>query len=168
MADLPQKTDSQVIAAPPPASMDFGDDVLLKLARELAMDMRELPAVLDLMEMTAEDFEQVKASPVFQRYLRSAVEEWNSATNTSERVKLKSLAMVEESLPEFYARMHDPKETLANKTEVLKTISRFAGVGGQVSTGASAERMVVTINLGADRQLRVEKDITPTYEEDEL
>lgn len=165
---MPQSTaspSSNVILPPAPATQGFGDAELIRLAREIAMDMRTIPQILDLVELTQERYEEICAMPHFQRYLRSALEEWNSATNTGERVKLKSLAFVEEALPEFYARAHDPKEPLAGKVELLKTVARFAGVGGQVVGGAAPDRMVVTINLGSDHSLRVEKDITPTYEE---
>jgi hypothetical protein len=63
--------------------------------------------------------------------------------------------------------MHDPKEGLAAKTEILKTVSRFAGVGGAADfKNGGGDRMVVTINLGADQQLRIERDITPTHDGD--
>ena len=74
---------------------------------------------------------------------------------------LKSLAMVEESLPEFYARMHDPRESLSAKTEVLKAISRFAGVGVVGTEVGMGERLTVNINLGGDAKLTVTKDVTP-------
>lgn len=122
------------------------------------MDMRSVEDILVTHEVTQSQWEAIANHPVFQAYLRSAVEEWQSATNTQERVRLKSLSFVEEALPEFFARAHDPKETLAAKIEVLKTISKFAGVGGNVDGVIAGERMVVNINLGADHHLRIEKD----------
>jgi hypothetical protein len=154
---------------PAPASMGIEDQDLIRLTREIAMDIRPLPDILEKLNISNERYESLAAMPQFQKYLRTAVDEWQSATNTPERVRIKSLAFVEEALPEFYARAHDPKESLAAKTEVLKTVSRFAGLGGAVQTGQTGERMTVTINLGTDHQLRIERDITPTYEaEDRL
>lgn len=141
-------------------SSSFKDVTMLKLARELAMDMRPLEAILATHEVTSDEWGVIANHPVFQGYLRGALEEWQSATNTQERVRLKSLSFVEEALPEFFARAHDPKETLASKIEVLKTISKFAGVGGTVEGAIAGERMVVNINLGADHQLHIEKDYT--------
>jgi hypothetical protein len=145
--------------------MGLGDEKLIKLAREIAMDIRSREEILDLLEISGDEFDEISSNTRFQHYLRSAVEEWNSAKNTGERVKIKSLSFVEEALPEFYARAHDPAESLAAKTEVLKTVARFAGLGGQVVGGSTPERMVVTINLGADQQIRVEQAITTSYEE---
>ena len=137
------------------------DVMMLKLAREIAMDIQPIDNILTTHELTAEQWDEIQQNPRFKSYLRGAMEEWQSATNTAERVKLKSMAFVEEALPEFFARAHDPKEPLAAKTEVLKTIAKFAGVGGTVEGALSGEKMVVTINLGADNQLRIERDVTP-------
>lgn len=146
----------------------FNDVTLLKLAREISMDMRSVEEILELHEVSQEEWVVISIMPRFQSYLRQCIEEWNSAVNTAERVKLKSLAFVEEALPEFYARAHDPQESLNAKVEVLKTVARFAGVGGSVDSAVSGERLSVTINLGADQQLKIEKNITPTIIEGDM
>lgn len=146
-----------------PSQISGSDDSqMLKLAREISMDIRTVEDILISHEISGDQWGSISTHPSFVRYLRSCIEEWGSAVNTSERVRLKSLAFVEESLPEFYARAHDPKEGLAAKTEVLKAVARFAGVGIAAVSGVSGERMSVVINLGADHSLRIEKDITPT------
>lgn len=133
----------------------------LKLAREIAMDIRPLEDVLKTHGIDQTRWESISNSPRFQSLLRSEVESWESATNTAERVKIKSLAFVEESLPEFFARAHDRREPLNSKVEVLKTVAKFAGVGGSNAEGAIAgEKLMVTINLGADHSLTIEKDVT--------
>lgn len=139
----------------------FDDVIILKLAREIAMDIRPLDVILETYELDFDQYETLTKTPAFQGYLRNAIEEWQSATNTPERVRLKSLSFVEEALPEFYARAHDRGEPLSAKVELLKTVARFGGVGGQVESAGTGERMVVTINLGADQTLKIEKDITP-------
>jgi hypothetical protein len=143
------------------SSPGFNDVTLLKLAREIAMDIRPLEDLLASLEISAENWGIIQSLPTFQTYLRGAVEEWQSATNTQERVRLKSLSFVEEALPEFFARAHDPKESLAAKTEVLKAVAKFAGVGGMADAAVSGEKLTVTINLGADNQLKIERDVTP-------
>lgn len=125
------------------------------------MDIHSIEDILARHEVDADHWDEIQTNARFKNYLRGAVEEWQSASNTAERVKLKSMAFVEEALPEFFARAHDPKEPLSAKTEVLKTIAKFAGVGGSVDGAVQGERLTVTINLGADNQLRIEKDVTP-------
>lgn len=137
------------------------DVTMLKLAREIAMDIHPVEEILKTHAVEDHQWEEIQQNVRFRQYLRNALEEWQSATNTAERVKLKSMAFVEEALPEFFARAHDPKEPLAAKTEVLKTIAKFAGVGGSVEGALAGEKMIVTINLGADQQLRIERDVIP-------
>lgn len=139
----------------------FNDVILLKLAREVSMEMRDIADILKTHDVSSENWEVIRQLPRFQDYLRQFIEEWQSATNTAERVKLKSMAFVEEALPEFYARAHDPQESLNAKVEVLKTVARFAGVGGSVDGSIAGERLSVTINLGADQQLKIEKTMSP-------
>lgn len=141
-------------------SPSFDELTILKLAREIAMDLRNIEDILESLAVSSEDWETIQALPIFQDRLRSAVEEWQSGMNTSERIRMKSLSFIEEVLPELYARAHDAKEGLAAKMEVVKTVSKFAGIGGSVDGAANGERMVVTINLGADHQLKVEKNVT--------
>lgn len=142
--------------------MGYDDLTILKLAREIAMDIRPLEDILASAGVDDADWEAIRANPGFTKVLRRSVEEWNSAVNTQERVRLKTLAIVEEALPEFYARAHDSKEALQHKVKLLEVFGKFAGIGGVLGSGESvADRLTVTINLGADQQLRIEKDVTP-------
>lgn len=143
-----------------PQLPSFHDAILLKLAREIAMDIHPLDEILARHAVPQDKWDEIHANVTFQGYLRGAIEEWGSATNTAERVRLKSLAFVEEALPEFFARAHDAKENLQHKTDVLKTIAKLAGLEKNSTEASVGERLSVTINLGADHQLRVEKDIT--------
>lgn len=134
----------------------------LKIARELGSNMRELDDVLQTHEVSHAQFAELQKNVRFQKLLRGFVEEWNKVSNTSERVKLKALSFVEEALPEYYARAHDAKEPLSAKVELLKTIAKLGGVGGEVNAALAGEKMTITINLGADAQLQFDKTIDGT------
>jgi hypothetical protein len=137
----------------------FNDVTLVKLAREIAMDIHPIDTILNTHGLDSNQWETISKSPSFQALLASEVEAWQSATNTSERVRLKSLSFVEEALPEFYARVHDNREPLSAKTEVLKAVSRFAGIGTALDAGMVGEKVSITINLGEDQQLKIEKTL---------
>ncbi len=133
----------------------------ISLAREIARDMNPIQTILDARQINANEWERIQTNPHFQRVLSAEVEAWQSANNVGERVRLKALHFVEEALPEFFQRAHDPRETLNAKTEVLKTITRLAGIGNSMGeTGAMGEKFSVTINLGADQTLKIEKTVT--------
>jgi hypothetical protein len=139
----------------------FNDVDLLRLVRDVAMDIQPLEKILVAHKLDATAWSTLCETTQFKEYMNRAVQEWQSASNTADRVRLKSLAFIEEALPEFYTRAHDPKEPLTAKIEIIKTISKLAGIGGNVDGAIQGERLVVTINLGADRELKIEKDITP-------
>ncbi|RZN09646.1 hypothetical protein CWO91_16595 [Bradyrhizobium genosp. SA-3] len=81
--------------------------------------------------------------------LASEVEAWNTALNTSERVKLKAAAMLEEWLPELNNRLHDTEEALPAKIEGGKMLTKLAGMDGRTGEVAGGgERFSVVINLG--------------------
>ena len=146
---------------PAPASSVVSDLVMLKLAREIAMDIRPVEEILRAHSVSDASWETISGSARFREYLSSMIAEWESASNTSERVKLKSMAFVEEALPEFFARAHDKSEALPAKTEILKTVARLAGFGAPGDTASMGDRLSVTINLGADKQLRIERSSIP-------
>lgn len=146
---------------------------LLKVVREIAADMRSLEDILLAHDVSEEQWSILQHEPRFRSALKSAVADWQSVGNTADRVKVKSLHFVEEALPELYSRAHDPKEPLSAKVELIKTVAKLAGIADRADTGGGGERMVVTINLGADHKLTFAKDVTPvtsqvTYDPDEI
>jgi hypothetical protein len=136
---------------------------LVKLAREIAMDIYPIESILKQYSITDERWEELQRNGKFQALLASEVEAWNTALNTHERTKLKAAAMMEEWLPELNNRLHDPDEALPAKIEGGKMLARIAGMGlpGQVEAGAP-ERFTVTINLGpATAPLEFVKELPP-------
>lgn len=138
----------------------FDDVILTKLARELAMDIANVDDILKRYSITPKEWDRIQASPRFTQLLTSAIEEWQSALNTSERIKIKAATMLELWLEHAYELLHGT-DTIAGKTELAKFLGRLAGVGlGNANIeGASGERFSLTINLGADQQLKIEKQI---------
>jgi len=137
----------------------------LKLARELAIGIFSLETILQNNKIDQNTWETIQRHPRFRQLLEAESASWGSALNTHERVKLKSAAMIEEWLPEAYTRLHDQNETLNSKTELGKLIRDLAGFTKQgIGVEGSGEKFSVTINLGADNQLKFEKQSAKTIE----
>lgn len=144
-----------------PVNTEFEEVQLLKLAREIAMDIAPLTQILSSNGLTEADWEHVQKNSRFRKYLTSASEEWNSALNTHERVRVKAAAMIEEWLPELYTRMHDKAESLNHKIEAGKLARDLAGFTNKnIGVEGGGERVTISINLGADAQLKFEKQLT--------
>lgn len=135
---------------------------LLKLAREIAMDIQPLQAILKSHQISPETWSYIKDTPRFLWFLKDQMATWEGALNTHERVKLKAAAMLEEWLPELNNRIHDGHETLPAKIEAGKLLTKMAGIGERAAAaegGGGGERFSVTINLGADTQLKFDKEL---------
>jgi hypothetical protein len=130
----------------------YDEAKLVKLARQIAMGIKDVPDILSDNGLTVQQFDDVKRMPHFVRLLESEVKAWGAAENTNGRLKIKAAAMLEEYLPEFYARLNDRNEPLMAKIKALELAARIAGFGDRdvAPTGTPGDKVHVVINLGAD------------------
>jgi hypothetical protein len=155
----------------PPALTHHKDELLLvKLAREIAIDHQELETILKTYQISNEQWLDIRANPHFRTLLEQQIMEWQTATNTHERTALKAAALVEEWLPEANSRLHDRTESLNGKVELGKLLARISGM--RLTTagveGASGEKFSITINLGNDSKLQFQKELPPKVIEGEV
>jgi hypothetical protein len=140
------------------------DITMVKLAREIAMDIQPIENILQQYAISNETWAELQRNTKFNMLLSSEVEAWQTALNTHERVKMKSAAMLEEWLPDLNARMHDHEEAMPAVIEAGKMLAKIAGLGerGDVSAGNVGERFVINISMG-DRvePVTFSKEITP-------
>lgn len=133
---------------PAPAGIDFTDEArLIRLARELAMEMRATDAILADYGVGTHEWESLSRSPRFQSLLVTEMAQWNAAQSTHDRVRLKSAVLVEEYLVEANRRLHDINETLSSKVELFKTLARIANLGTGDGEGGSGGGFRVVINI---------------------
>jgi len=146
------------------------DAIYLRIAREIAINLYDTETVLKNNGIDSDRFERIRNDPRFIRLLEAELTAWNAPGNIQERTKLKAGALIEEFLPEANARIHDPKETLTAKNELIKTLTRIAGMGleraGSAEGGGSG--FTVTINLGSDQKLEFRNAVTPQVIEGEV
>lgn len=149
-----------VIAAPP--LPEFTPVELAKLAREVAMDIKDLAVVLEHYKLTREQYDQLaQHNEFFKQALHVSIIEWNSALTTPERIKLESAAILEDALPRLGARMANAAEGLPGVVEAAKLFAKIAGLGEkEQGTSAPGERFTINIDLGGDH--RTIKDVTPS------
>lgn len=132
------------------------------LAASLAKDILPGEEVIRAHGLTQAEYNRISQHPVFRAILVDEMKLWASAENTPERIRLKYLSMVEQSAPEFFAAMVNEKESLADRTRVLQTIMKGAGIGQETMdaakiAAANGNRVSITINMG---------DVTATYDKD--
>lgn len=130
------------------------DTKIQSIARALAMDIDPVGTIATANGVTMKQMLEIAKLPYFQKLLKAETEAWLATTSTAERVKYKSLSIIEQSLPEFYAMMHDKNLPLLHKTDTLKTIAKLAGLGQEAPNGGG-EKFSVTINLG-EQKIKIE------------
>lgn len=164
MGDMSMPADYPTI----PSSV-YDDVKLVKLARGIAMGMKDLPDILFANDLTQREFEEVSTLPHFNRILEAELRSWANIDNAEDRVRVKSASLIEEFLPELYARLNDREENLMGKVKALELASKWARLG-QTETpqqGHHGDRVQVIINLGADNKLVYDKQLPPQVIEHE-
>jgi hypothetical protein len=132
---------------------DFDESTLAALARELAMNIKNVHVLFAEYGIDEEQYYELMAhNPFFKRLREQYAADWNATTSTAERVKVGSLASLEQLLPILTKRAMDEeaKEPLASMTGVGTLLSKTAGIGENTHTPNASERFIITINLGAD------------------
>lgn len=128
------------------------------LAREIAMDINELPIILRNNAISVEQFEIIKVSSFFRKLLESYTQAWTASGNTPERLKLEGAAMLEAFYPTLFKRMTSPTEPLNHVVQAAQFIAKTSGLGEAKDNGTIGDRFSITINLGADTQIVFDKD----------
>lgn len=164
MGDMSMPMDYPTI---PPAV--YAEAKLVKLARQIAMGIKDLPDILFDNSLTLREFDEIKQLPLFNSILASELKAWEGASNTNERLRVKSAAMLEEFLPELYARLNDAKEPLMAKIKALELSAKLAGFSDKADqpAGSPGDKVSVIINLGADHKLVYDKQLPPKVIEHE-
>ena len=135
--------------------------IVAGLARELAMDLRDIDEILNLYKVSRAAYEKLKASDFFEKLVDAAKIEWHSALNTTNRVQIEAASIVEQAMPVIYARMIDPKAPLQHAVDAGKWLSEIAGLKRVPGSGDPGERIKIEINLGADTKLTYDKSLAP-------
>lgn len=135
---------------------------LAAFAQELAMGLRSLEDILSSHNISPETYEILKEHPTFQRLLDGMRKEWLSINNTADRVAIEAAFTFEQAIPHLYARMINAKEPLNHATEVAKVLAKAGGIGESKREGVIGEKFNITINLGADTQLKFQPNVAPT------
>lgn len=139
---------------------------LSRLAREIAMDILELPDILEMHKLSNEDWETISGDHRFQTMLDSMIRDWKGAENTQERVKVKAATGFESLIESFILDARDPKIPLVQRVEVGKLLVRVGELerekgsltGGTINIQINAGTTgTPSVNVVAN----VPKDITP-------
>jgi hypothetical protein len=161
--DLAVMPDSPATGPRPPGMPELVPVKLAELAREVAMNIREIDDIIAVYKLTREQYDWLATHHEFYKHaLHVSTVEWTSALTTPERVRLESAAILEDALPRLGARMVNQAEGLPGVVEAAKLFAKLAGLGEkEVGDRAPGERFKIEINLGADEKLTYQSKPDP-------
>jgi hypothetical protein len=136
-----------------PASITDYDS---RLAMELAIEISDLPEILKRYDLSKAELKAKLENPAFRRAVQDAKITWNSDLSVKERIRVKSMVLIEDSILEIYNIIHDKDITPTARIDAFKTLSRTATTDAPDKEGAAAgDRVHITFNIPG-----VEKPVT--------
>lgn len=140
------------------------DNLMRRVAREIAMDLYPLDQILENCEVRGIEFDRWKDNPQFLKYLKAFKEEWHSALNTHERTKIKAGIVMEDFMEEAYRDLHNKKMALNHRVELGKLVAKIAGMGEPKfnTAGGSGPAFSLSINIGSNDRVTITPDVSKT------
>jgi hypothetical protein len=134
------------------ANLSALDDVHAAVAGELAMNLFPAADVLKRHGLTTPDLARLSKNPVFVTAYRTFKQEWESATNSKERLRIKAALIAEERLLELDAIFMDQDLNPTARLEAFKQITNLADVLPKKDVQETGTRFNLTLNLGGEAQ----------------
>jgi hypothetical protein len=145
-----------------PTDPHLDSQKLATLAGELAKGTFNPVEVLKSFGLTVGQLERyIAPNPFFKQAYDAALVEWNSSTSTVKRIKTRSAAILEDSLPALSARLTDHRESLPAVVETAKLFAKLAGAGEEKSVAGPSDRFTISINIGSKK---IEQVVEPTID----
>jgi hypothetical protein len=109
--------------------MPVTETKLRYLINEIAKDVVEIDNILSHLNITRDEYLRIAGTRSFKEALVVAQTEWQGATNTHKRVKLKAAAIVEELIMKIFFACTQDDAPLNSKVKALETIAKIGGLG---------------------------------------
>ena len=113
----------------------------------LALEVEDLPALLDRFQITPERFELLKPLPAFRKAVAEAQRDVREQGHT---FKLKCKTIAEDFLDTLYLELQNDKVGLSTKVDVFKYLTRMGGLEPQAASASvqsNAPVVQIMINL---------------------
>jgi len=136
------------------------------LAREIAQDIFTVDQIVSLHRLSDEEWTAIQKHPRFLAMLKDMQRDWNSASNTKERVKIKAATGLETTLETFIAEINNPAVPLSQRVEAGKFLARLGELDGSAgSAGIVGGGVTINIVTSAGKMpIHIEAVVPPRIE----
>ena len=136
------------------------DKLVREFAYQVATEVDTYDNICKSFGLSLKEADKITRHASYSQYLTTARAEWAAAHNTPARAELKAARATEEAIPAIYAFIHDKDAPGSAKVEAFKALGRLGRVCERTDkSGVSGETLKITINLGEDKKLEIEKTI---------
>ena len=146
------------------------NDVDSRLALELAMEISDVKEILERNDITSEELRGKIATPEFRSMVKDFKSWWKSDLSVKERIRLKSMVLVEDSLLELYSIFQDKNNGVNGRMDAFKSLAKVATVDTPDKEGASAgERVHISINIpGTEKAITYDAEVLTQDDREEI
>lgn len=128
-------------------------DVSAALAADIAAGLTDRESILYQYSMTAEQWELLKATPMFRAMLKEKMRELRGLQGASGRIKMRAAIACEDSVAQLYDIAHDRAISAATRVSAISLMSKLAGVDkpDDIGGGGGGPSFMVNINIGGNQ-----------------
>ena len=112
------------------------------------MDIFDVEQILQLHRLSDDEWQKISRHPKFLEMVKELTAEWNAATNTRERVKIKSATGLESQLEVYIRAIGDEQIPLSQRVEAGKFLARLGELEGKEILGGPGGGFQITLNIG--------------------
>lgn len=118
------------------------------ICAELASGLSDIEGIKRRYELTDNQWNKLKKSPLFRGMLKEALRKFHGDLNAGKRITLKSEIALEDSIPLLHDWAHDPEIAVGNRLDAIKQMAILAGrTGKEQSAGAGPAGGGFSINI---------------------
>src|SRR5215472_7561882 len=144
-----------------PKKVTLSPEKIIQLASDLAKRYKDTNLVLRDYGISEHEYYELEQNEFFKKALAAEVLEWNRPMNSEQRCQLGARSLTEQVIPEIAKGALDEKQPLNARTDAARFLASIAGLGKKERAESDSDRVVITINLGADEKLKFDKQVKP-------
>lgn len=114
------------------ASVDLSlSSLSATICAELASGLADPEGIKQRYELTENEWQKLKASPVFRGMLKEALKQFRGDLNAGKRITIKSEVALEDSIPLLHEWAHRDDLAVGNRLDAIKQMAVLAGRTGR-------------------------------------
>jgi hypothetical protein len=121
------------------------------ICAELAAGLAEPADVRAKYNISDQQWDTLRHSPVFRSMLKDAVEKLAGDNNAGRRITIKSEIALEDTIPTVYNLVRSPDTPSAVRIDGVKVLAMLANRGKGVDGGAAGAGFAVNIHINTDK-----------------